>query len=135
MFKSPKQHHLLDRPKKEGNEHMPSNFYYAEDFKEGETFSLGIYNVTKEEIVDFANRYDPLPFHVDEAKAKETIFEGIISSGWLTALIWLRMMHEKFLCYEVTLGSPGHEEILWPQPVRPGDTLNGSITIKSVKIS
>ena len=135
MFKSPKQHHLPDRPKKEGNEHMPSNFYYAEDFKEGETFNLGIYNVTKEEIVDFANRYDPFPFHVDEAKAKETIFGGIISSGWLTALIWLRMMHEKFLCYEVTLGSPGHEKILWPQPVRPGDTLNGSITIKSVKIS
>ena len=75
---------------------MPSNFYYAEDFKEEETFNLGIYNVTKEEFVDFANRYDPFPFHVDEAKAKETIFGGIISSGWLTALIWLRMMHEKF---------------------------------------
>ena len=44
-------------------------------------------------------------------------------------------MHEKFLSYEVTLGSPGHEEMLWPQPVRPNDTLNGSITIKSVKIS
>ena len=45
------------------------------------------------------------------------------------------MMHENFLSYEVTLGSPGHEEMLWPQPVRPGDTLNGSITIKGVKIS
>ena len=46
------------------------------------------------------------------------------------------MMHEKFLSYEVTLGSPGHEEMLWwPHPVRPGDTLNGSITIKGVKIS
>ena len=135
MFKSPKQHHLLDRTKKEGKEHMKNDLYYAEDFKEGETFNLGIYNVTKEEIVDFAEKYDPFPFHVDEAKAKETIFEGIISSGWLTALIWLRMMHEEFLSYEVTLGSPGHEEMLWPQPVRPGDTLNGSITIKGVKIS
>ena len=45
------------------------------------------------------------------------------------------MMHEKFLCYEVTLGSLGHEEMLWPQPVRPGDTIIGSITIKSIKIS
>ena len=81
MFKSPKQHHPLDRPKKEGKEHMPSNFYYAEDFKEGETFNLGTYNVTKEEIVDFAEKYDPFPFHVDEAKAKATIFGGIISSG------------------------------------------------------
>ena len=114
---------------------MKNDLYYAEDFKEGEIFNLGTYNVTKEEIVDFAEKYDPFPFHVDEAKAKETIFEGIISSGWLTALIWLRMMHEKFLSYEVTLGSPGHEEMLWPQPVRPGDTLNGSITIKGVKLS
>ena len=135
MFKSPKQHHLLDRPKKEGKEHMKNDLYYAEDFKEGETFNLGTYSVTRKEIIDFAEKYDPFPFHVDEAKAKETIFEGIISSGWLTALIWLRMMHEKFLSYEVTLGSPGHEEMLWPHPVRPGDTLNGSITIRGVKIS
>ena len=48
---------------------MKNDLYYAEDFKEGETFNLGIYNVTKEEIVDFAGKYDPFPFHVDEAKA------------------------------------------------------------------
>ena len=108
---------------------------FAEDFHPGDVFDLGVKTVTLSDITNFAEKYDPFPFHVDEAKAKETIFEGIISSGWLTALIWLRMMHEKFLSYEVTLGSPGHEEMLWPQPVRPGDTLNGSITIKGVKIS
>ena len=114
---------------------MPKDLYYAEDFKEGDNFDLGSYNVTKDEIIEFAKKYDPFPFHIDEEKAKETIFEGIISSGWLTALIWLRMMHKKFLSYEVTLGSPGHEEMLWPQPVRHGDTLSGSLEIKGVKIS
>ena len=73
MFKSPKQHHLLDRPEKEGKEHVKNDLYYAEDFKEGETFNLGTYSVTRKEIIDFAEKYDPFPFHVDEAKAKETI--------------------------------------------------------------
>ena len=114
---------------------MPKDLYYAEDFNEGDNFDLGTYTVTKDEIIEFAKKYDPFPFHIDEEKAKETIFEGIISSGWLTALIWLRMMHRKFLSYEVTLGSPGHEEMLWPQPVRQGDTLSGSLEIKGIKIS
>ena len=66
MFKSPKQHHLLDRTKKEGKERMKNDLYYAEDFKEGETFNLGIYNVTKEEIVDFAgDQRDQLTVIVD----------------------------------------------------------------------
>ena len=114
---------------------MPKDLYYAEDFNEGDNFDLGTYTVTKDEIVEFAEKYDPFPFHIDEEKAKETIFEGIISSGWLTALIWLRMMHRKFLSYEVTLGSPGHEEMLWPQPVRPGDILSGYVEIKGIKLS
>ena len=60
---------------------MPKDLYYAEDFKEGDNFDLGSYNVTKDEIIEFAKKYDPFPFHIDEEKAKETIFEGIISSG------------------------------------------------------
>ena len=108
---------------------------YLQDYSPGEIFDLGTYTVTREEIVEFSRKYDPFPFHVDDQAAQNTVFEGIISSGWLTGLIWLRMMHESFLCPETTLGSPGHEEMLWPKPVRPGDRLTGVAQIKESKVS
>ena len=60
---------------------------HAEDYKPDEIFNLGTYDVTAEEIATFAEKYDPFPFHLDEEAAKKTIFGGVISSGWLTALI------------------------------------------------
>ena len=108
---------------------------YAEDYKPGEVFNLGTYEVMAEEIATFAEKYDPFPFHLDEEAAKKTIFGGVISSGWLTALIWLRLMHQSFLNYETTLGSPGHEEMIWPNPVRAGDCLTGWLEIKENRVS
>jgi acyl dehydratase len=108
---------------------------YAEDYKPGETFDLGDYNVTLDEIVEFAKKYDPFPFHIDDQVAQSTIFGGIIASGWLTALIWLRLMHRNFISVETALGSPGHEEMKWLKPVRPGDRLNGRLEIKGIRIS
>ena len=94
---------------------------YADDFKAGDVFHLGVYEITREEIIEFSHKYAPFPFHIDEQAAQEDIFGSIISSGWLTALVWLRLMHKSFLSYETDLGSPGHEDMVWPQPVRPGD--------------
>ena len=108
---------------------------FAEDFKIGDIFELGEYEVTRQEIVEFAKKYDPFPFHINDEAAQKSVFEGIISSGWLTALVWLRLMHQKFLNYETTLGSPGHEEMLWPTPVRPGDRLSGKIEILNSRVS
>ena len=108
---------------------------FAEDYKVGDSFELGQFEVTREEVVEFAQKYDPFPFHVDDEAAKATVFGGIISSGWLTALVWLRLMHSHFLCYETVLGSPGHEEMLWPTPVRPGDRLSGTVEIKESRVS
>ena len=108
---------------------------FAEDYKVGDSFELGQFEVTREEVVEFAQKYDPFPFHVDDEAAKATVFGGIISSGWLTALVWLRLMHSKFLCYETVLGSPGHEEMVWPTPVRPGDRLSGTVEIKESRVS
>ena len=108
---------------------------FAEDYKAGDSFELGQFEVTREEIVEFAQKYDPFPFHVDDEAAKATVFGGIISSGWLTALVWLRLMHSQFLCYETVLGSPGHEEMVWPTPVRPGDRLSGTVEIKESRVS
>ena len=108
---------------------------FAEDYKVGDSFELGQFEVTQEEVVEFAQKYDPFPFHVDDEAAKASVFGGIISSGWLTALVWLRLMHSHFLCYETVLGSPGHEEMLWPTPVRPGDRLSGTVEIKESRVS
>jgi len=108
---------------------------FAEDYKVGDSFELGEFEVTREEVVEFAQKYDPFPFHVDDEAAKATVFGGIISSGWLTALVWLRLMHSQFLCYETVLGSPGHEEMVWPTPVRPGDRLSGTVEIKESRVS
>ena len=102
---------------------------YVEDFKKGDIFDLGMHSFSEEEIVDFAKKYDPFPFHVDRSAAKKSVFSGIISSGWLTALVWLGMMHKSFLSYDTTMGSPGHEEMIWPKPVRPGDTVSGQLEI------
>ena len=111
------------------------SFHYAEDYKAGDIFELGKYEITREEIVEFARKYDPFPFHIDDEAAQETVFGGIISSGWLTALVWLRLMHMEFLNYETTLGSPGHEEMIWPTPVRPGDRLTGQMEILESRVS
>ncbi len=111
------------------------NFRYAQDYNAGDVFDLGTYDVTREEIIEFSRKYDPFPFHIDDQAAQETVFEGIISSGWLTGLVWLRLMHNVLLCYETTLGSPGHEEMIWPTPVRPGDRLSGQVEIKGSRVS
>ena len=102
---------------------------YVEDFKKGDIFDLGKHAFSEEEIVDFAKKYDPFPFHIDKNAAEKTVFSGIISSGWLTALVWLGMMHKSFLSYDTTMGSPGHEEMIWPKPVRPGDSVSGRLEI------
>ena len=108
---------------------------YAEDYHTGDIFELGKYIPKKKEIIDFAKKYDPFPFHLDELEAEKTIFKGLISSGWMTALIWLGMMHKKFWSHETTMGSPGHEEMVWPVPVRPGDILKGKVEILESRIS
>ena len=61
---------------------------FVEDYKAGDRFELGEFEITHEEVVEFAQKYDPFPFHVDHEAAKATVFGGIISSGWLTALVW-----------------------------------------------
>ena len=111
------------------------NVRYAEDYKVGEKFNLGSYEVTLEEIINFSHKYDPFPFHLDNDLAKSSVFGGIISSGWLTALVWLRLMHKRFICYETTMGSPGHEKVIWPNPVYPGDRLSGQLEITGSRAS
>lgn len=98
---------------------------YVEDIQPGTTRELGQYTVTREEILAFARDWDPQPFHTDEhAEA----FNGLIASGWHTTSIFMRLYVEGYLQDGVGRASPGVDELRWPTPVRPGDTLSASLT-------
>ena len=97
---------------------------YFEDLTVGATRSFGSYEVTREEIVEFARRYDPQPFHTDEAAARESMFGGLVASGWHTAAATMRLLVDNYLNESGALGSPGLESLRWRDPVRPGDELS-----------
>lgn len=104
---------------------------YFEDFAAGQVYELGSRTVTEGEIVDFARQWDPQPFHVDPEAAKQSVFGGLIASGWQTGAIWMRMYVDAVLG-SAARGSPGIEELRWLAPVRPGDTLSGRLTVLEV---
>src|SRR5262249_15291616 len=104
---------------------------YLEDFEVGETLELGSCKVSREEILEFARRYDPQPFHVDEAAARQSIYGGLIASGWHTTAMLMRLFVDG-TAGAARLGSPGTDEIRWLKPVRPGGTLTGRAVILDV---
>jgi acyl dehydratase len=98
---------------------------FFEDFQVGAVGETGHYTVSKEEILDFARRFDPQPFHVDEEAACRSQFGGLIASGWHTMALCHKILVTEFLGPDSgSLGSPGVDEIRWLKPVRPGDTLS-----------
>lgn len=97
--------------------------YYWEDFRIGEKIRLGSRLVTREEMIDFASKYDPQPFHVDEAAATTSIYGGLIASGWHTGAMVMRMMCDAYLLESASMGSPGLDNLKWLKPVRPGDRI------------
>ena len=103
---------------------------YFEDFTEGQVVELGtIPELTEEEIVAFARQFDPQPFHLDPVAARESIFGGIIASGWQTALLTMRLQVDSLLSRTDTQGSPGLENIRFRKPVRPGQRLAARYTV------
>jgi acyl dehydratase len=94
-----------------------------EDFKVGESAELGRHTFSEEEIVAFGRQFDPQPFHVDPARARDSAFGGLIASGWHTCAVGMRLMVEGYINQAASLGSPGIENVRWLKPVRPGDTL------------
>ena len=97
---------------------------YYEDIEVGETREFGEYHVTKEEIIEFAERYDPQPFHTDVEAAKDSAFGELVASGWHTAAMCMRMLADGPLEERATMGARGVDELRWKRPVRPGDTLS-----------
>jgi acyl dehydratase len=96
------------------------NKLFWEDFVPDVRELMGEVTVDLEEVVAFAKRYDPQPFHVDVQEAEKSIYGGIIASGWHTCSMVMRLMCDSYLVNSSSLGSPGIEEVKWLSPVYPG---------------
>jgi acyl dehydratase len=105
---------------------------YFEDFKVGEVIEGGARTITRDEIVAFAREFDPQPFHTDEAAARETMYGGLIASGWHSGSLMMRLFYESLIGHSASMGSPGIDELRWLKPVRPGDTLRLRTTVLEV---
>ena len=113
---------------------VPNELYF-EDLHPGMLFpSLSNYKVTADEIKEFAERYDPQPFHLDEAAGESSFFKGLAASGWLTAAIVMRLRVQSIRIAGGMIGA-GVEEMRWTAPVRPGDTIRTEIEVVGVRQS
>ncbi len=108
---------------------------YFEDFHVGDEREIGPVSVSEAEIIEFAERFDPQPFHVGREAARMSPFGGLIASGWHTTALFMGMFVRAVLHDSASLGSPGVAEIRWLAPVRPGDTLSGRTTITELQPS
>src|ERR1700738_5326710 len=108
---------------------------YFEDFYVGQKFhSVGQAKVTAEEIKEFGQKYDPQPFHLDQAAGESSFFKGLAASGWLTAAIVMRLRVQSITVAGGMIGA-GVEEMRWTEPVRPGDTIRTEIEVLGVRQS
>jgi acyl dehydratase len=106
-----------------------------EDLEVGSRTEVGTHTFTVEEILEFAERFDPQPFHIDEAAALASPFGGLIASGWHTCSVMMGMLVRNVLDGSTSLGSPGVEEIRWLKPIRPGDSLRMYNSVLAKRVS
>ena len=108
------------------NEH---GLRYFDDYALGSTYDCGSVSIDEASIIAFAKEFDPQPFHVDPLAAASGPFGGLIASGWHTADLLMRLLVDHYLSAEASLGGAGVDELRWPYPVRPGDTLRVRATV------
>jgi acyl dehydratase len=108
---------------------------YFDDYATGTTYECGSVSIDQASIIAFAKEFDPQPFHVDPAAAVTGPYGGLIASGWHTAVLVMRLLVENYLSAESSLGSAGLDELRWPHPVRPGDTLRVRATVVETRRS
>jgi acyl dehydratase len=98
---------------------------YFEDLEVGAATDFGEYSVTREEVLEFARKYDPQPFHLSDEEAAKTHFGRLAASGWHTAAMTMAVIARHVVANrQAGLGSPGIDELRWKKPVYPGDTLH-----------
>jgi acyl dehydratase len=108
---------------------------WFEDYQPGLVLEFGAAGVDGAEIIEFARRYDPQPFHTDPEAAARSAYGGLIASGWHTGSLMMRLLVEHYLSPVSSLGSPGLDELRWLAPVRPGDTLSLRVTVLDARRS
>jgi acyl dehydratase len=97
---------------------------YFEDFVVGQVFNSGRLQVDKEAIIAFASEFDPQPYHIDEEAARNSVFGGLVASGWHTAALTMRLLVDSEFRPAGGILGVGFDELSWPRPVRPGDELH-----------
>ncbi len=108
---------------------------WFEDYTQGAEWEFGPLEVDEAEVIDFGQRFDPQPFHVDPVAAAAGPYGGLIASGWHTCALMMRLLAEQYLSPASSLGSPGIDELRWILPVRPGDKLTLKTTVREARRS
>ena len=114
--------------------HLPEDRYF-EDYLPGDVHEFGSISVDEDEVLEFGRRYVPLSDHIDKEAAKNSIYGGVIASGWHTAALMMRIYTENYLSRVANLGSPGGDELRWDKPVFPGDELSVRATVLEARRS
>lgn len=109
--------------------------HYFEDFSPGQIITHPGITVDEAELVSFASKYDPQSFHTDKSAAQNSIYGGLIASGWHTAAMTMRMLCDSYILDSASMGSPGIDELRWIRPVRPGDHIRLEVTITHTRRS
>lgn len=105
---------------------------YLEDLRMGDTFICPGVTVTESEIISFGLSFDPQPFHVNALAASNSIYGGLIASGFHVISLSFRLFMQLGVFHDSSMGSPGIDEVRWSMPVRPGDTLHSEVIVESV---
>lgn len=108
---------------------------YFEDFRVDQRIKFDRYAVMQSEIVEFAKRYDPQVFHVDDSHSLTAELGGIMASGWHTTAIFMRLAVDAYLGNAAVLTSPGVDELRWLAPVRAGDMISGEAIVEEARLS
>ena len=108
---------------------------YFEDLRPGQTSQFGAYKVTESEIKEFASKYDPQFFHLDDEAAKKSLFGSLCASGWHTAAMFMRMLVDDLPEEHGSLGSPGIDNLKWLKPVYPGYILSVRSCVSQCRLS
>jgi acyl dehydratase len=117
------------------SDHPEQAIWYFEDYVPGRTADCGSFSISEAEIISFAKEYDPQLFHTDPVRAAAGPFGGLIASGWQTTSMMMRLLVEHFVSPQTGLGAAGVDDIRWPKPVRPGDTLHVRATVLEARRS
>jgi len=108
---------------------------YFDDFEPGQTFHSKGVTLSESQILDFALLYDPQPFHLDKEAAAEGPFNGLIASGFQTLALAFRIFYQANVINACSMGSPGLDNLRWIRPVRPGDTIKVTGTVREKRPS